>query len=909
MNQVLPMPGSADDASWHALPAEEVLQRLATDLRGLTSAEAERRLEQHGRNRLPAQGRRSALTRFLLQFHNILIYILLVAATVTALLGEWVDTSVILGVVIVNAIVGFIQEGRAERAMEAVREILAPEATAIRDGVPVVLPAEELVPGDIVVVRSGDKVPADMRLARARNLQIQEAALTGESLPTSKEVGPAPVSCTLGDRASMAYSATIVTYGQATGIVVATGPETEIGKISGKLGSIEALKTPLLRRLEGFSRWLSAIILVVSAATFAFGTLVRGLPAEEMFLAAVSLAVSAIPEGLPAIMTIALAIGVQRMAVHHAIIRRLPAVETLGSATVICSDKTGTLTRNELTVRTVLLPCRDIAVEGVGYEPKGGFLQRGQRLAVHEDRELLDALRMALLCCDSTIRNSEEGWAVVGDPTEGALVVAAAKAGLDQLAENEAHPRIDAIPFEALHRFMATLHRSSTGERFIVAKGAPERILEMCNTERSGGERPLDVADWHKRLDELADQGQRLLAVAVKPAPPGQEQLEHSHIDNGFELLAAFGLIDPPRAEAKRAVQDCHRAGIIVKMITGDHTRTARSISRELGIASSAGRVMNGRDLDKTSDEDLRAVAREVHVFARASPEHKLRLVEALQADGHVVAMTGDGVNDAPALKRADIGAAMGRKGTEAAKEASEMVLADDNFATVAAAVREGRVVYDNLQKAILHILPTNGGEVLTVIAAILLGYHLPMTPVQILWVNMVTTVALSLALAFEPAERDVMARPPRPMSEPIVTRFGLWRMLLVTVLMSVPALGLFVFDLGQGAPLEEARTATVNMIVMAEAFYLFNGRFLRQSSLSIEGLFGSRPVLIAVGVVLLLQAAFTYLPQMQFLFGTQGLSLVMWGRILAVGLLIFLAVELEKAIRRAWNGRAGRAG
>lgn len=884
------------------MPTAEVMHRLAADHSGLTSEEARRRLEEHGANRLPERVQKSALSRFLQQFHNVLIYVLIAATVVTALLEQWIDTAVIAGVVVINALIGFIQEGRAERAMEAVRNILAPEATVIRDGMHAIIPAEELVPGDVVLLHSGDRVPADLRLIRARNLQVQEAALTGESLPVSKRVEAVVPEASIGDRVSMAYSATIITCGQGTGVVVATGPDTEIGQISSTLGTIEELKTPLLRRLEGFGTWLSVIILAVSAAAFAFGLLVRGMPAGEMFLAAVGIAVAAIPEGLPAIITIALAIGVQRMAARNAIIRRLPAVETLGSATVICSDKTGTLTRNELTVRTIALPDRTVWVKGVGYEPIGSFEQQDQEIAVENDDELRNVLRMTLLCSDAKIRRSNDHWTVVGDPTEGALIVAAAKAHLDHAGEDEAYPRIDNIPFESEHRFMATLHRSRSGEGFVVVKGAPERILEMCSTERSGDEaRPVDPSRWHERMDVLAGLGQRLLAVAAKPAGPGQQHLDHDHMSDGFELLAVFGFVDPPRAEAVHAIADCHRAGIIVKMITGDHAKTARSISEELGIGR-GGSVMTGRDIDETNDEDLRAAAHDVHVFARTSPEHKLRLVRALQADHHVVAMTGDGVNDAPALKRADIGIAMGRKGTEAAKEAAEMVLADDNFATIAAAVREGRVVYDNLQKTILYILPTNGGQALTVIAALLLGYTLPMTPVQILWVNMVTAVTLAIALAFEPAESDVMDRPARSPRQPILTRYGLWRIGLVSFLMVAGALGLFAYDLVAGAPIEEARTAAVNTIVVIEIFYLFNARFLRASSLSWHALIGSRPVLIAIALVLILQSAFTYLPIMQALFGTSGLDALMWLRIVIVGFAVFLLIEVEKILMRRFD-------
>jgi magnesium-transporting ATPase (P-type) len=886
-------------AGWHAMPADEVLRRLETGREGLTDREARRRLSRYGPNRLPEPARTSPLVRFLLQFHNILIYVLLVAAAVTSLLGHWTDTAVIVGVVFINAIIGFIQEGRAERAMEAVRDLLAPEATVIRDGRRLTIPAEELVPGDLVLLESGGKVPADMRLVRAKNLRVQEALLTGESLPVSKTIDVVLPNAPVGDRLSMAFSGTIVTSGQAAGVVVATGANTEIGRISGTLGSIEEVTTPLIRRLQAFGWWLSAAILAISAATFAFGTLVRNASPGEMFMAAVGIAVAAIPEGLPAIMTITLAIGVQRMAARNAIIRRLPAVETLGSATVICSDKTGTLTRNELTVRTIALPGRDIVVEGVGYEPRGRFLRGDRELTPSDEPELIEALRMGLLCSDVGLRRDNGSWTIVGDPTEGALVVAAAKAGLDQKTENEKYPRIDAIPFESEHRFMATLHQDATGSSFIVIKGAPERILEMCEGERRNGDvRPLDAERWHEHIDRMASQAQRPLAVAMRPSHPDQRGLDHDHVRGGFVLLAVFGLIDPPRPEAISAISECHQAGITVKMITGDHARTAQAIGRELGITRDS-EVMTGRDLDQTNDEDLRKVAARVHVFARTSPEHKLRLVEALQADGHVVAMTGDGVNDAPALKRADIGIAMGRKGTEAAKEASEMVLADDNFATIAAAVREGRVVYDNLQKTILFILPTNGGEAFTIIAAILLGYQLPATPLQIMWVNMATAVTLGIALAFEPAEKNVMKRQPRPVTEPILTPFGVWRVAFVSALIVAATLGMFLWDIANGAPIAEARTIAVNVIVMAEVFYLFNARFIRDSSFNLTGLFGSRAVLAAIAMVVALQLAFTHLPIMQQLFGTQDLNLLMWSRVVIMGALVFLLVELEKAVLR----------
>jgi len=737
---------------WHAETVERVLAELGARPGGLTTGEARERLARYGPNRLRPPARRGPLARFLAQFHNILIYVLLGAAVMTALLGHGVDTAVILGVVVINAVIGFIQEGKAESALEAIRDMLPLQATVLRDGHRLELPAAELVPGDVVFLQSGDKVPADLRLLAVKSLQIQEAALTGESLPVEKHQRPAPENAALGDRHSMAFSGTLVTYGQGRGLVVATGDATEIGRISGLLATVAPLTTPLLRQLAGFGRTLTILILALAGLTFLFGTLVRDYAASEMFLAAVGLAVAAIPEGLPAIMTIALAIGVQRMAALHAIVRRLPAVETLGSVTVICSDKTGTLTRNEMTVQSVATSRDLYEVTGAGYAPRGAFLLDGEEVDLPGRPLLREMARCALRCCDAELRQVEGDWVVDGDPTEGALVTLAMKAGLDPAFESRACPRTDVIPFESEHRFMATLHHDHAGGAWICIKGAPERILQMCRRQRSdAGDEPLDGGYWQRRIEEIAARGERLLALALRATGPDHGELRFADVEEGLTLLGLFGLADPPREEAIAAVERCRAAGIRVKMITGDHVGTARAVGARLGLATTA--ALTGSELDRLSDRELVAQAAAVDVFARTSPEHKLRLVEALQSTGEVVAMTGDGVNDAPALKRADVGIAMGRKGTEAAKEAAEMVLADDNFATIANAVEEGRTVYDNLKKSIAFILPTNGGEALLLITAIAFGTLLPITPVQILWVNMVTTVTLALALAFEPAE------------------------------------------------------------------------------------------------------------------------------------------------------------
>ncbi|MCI0599448.1 MAG: HAD-IC family P-type ATPase [Beijerinckiaceae bacterium] len=894
--------------NWSALTPETVLRRLGSSITGLSDIEAARRLAQYGLNRLPSAKRRSALLRLLLQFHNVLIYVLLAASVVTAFLSHLVDMGVILAVVAINAAIGFIQEGKAEKAMDAVRKMLSLQATVIRGERRLVVGAETLVPGDIVFLQSGDKVPADLRLVRVKTLQIQEAALTGESAPVDKDVTAVAPDALLGDRASMAYSGTVVTYGQGTGVVVATGMATEIGRISSMLSDVESLTTPLLRQMADFGRWLTAVILALAFVVFGVGAWVWNFPAAEMFMAAVALAVAAIPEGLPAVITITLAIGVERMARRKAIIRRLPAVETLGAVTTICSDKTGTLTRNELTVRTVVTAASVYEASGAGYDPHGGFGENGKVISADGAPDLTEALRAAAFCNDAVLSEKEGVWGIDGDPTEGALLTAALKAGLDLHEETRERPRTDEIPFESRHRFMATLHHDRFGNGFIYVKGAPERLLEMCfwQRDRGGEERPLAADYWLRHIDGIASKGQRVLGVAAKRTDAGHRQLEFGDVEHGLTFLGLFGLIDPPREETIAAVDQCITAGIGVKMITGDHAVTAGAIARELGLTTH-DRVLTGRDLDKLPDEELGAAVLNTTVFARTSPENKLRLVKSLQSHGQIVAMTGDGVNDAPALKRADIGIAMGVKGTEAAKEAAGMVLADDNFASIVDAVREGRAVYDNLRKTILYMLPTNAGEALTVIAAIALGDVLPVTPVQILWINLVTEVSLGMALAFEPPEPGIMARPPRPPKKPIVSGYFVWRVAFVMVLMLIATFGLFELEKAKGASLETARTVAVNALVACEITYLFSARFLSAPSMSWQGVCGSRPVLIAAGLCVIFQILFTYAPWMQALFGTTGLGLITWAHVIAAGVALFVVMEIEKAVFR-YAGRRDKA-
>ncbi|MCG2634432.1 MAG: cation-transporting P-type ATPase [Gammaproteobacteria bacterium] len=895
-------PDFSTSVPWHALEVDTIFQQLSSSTEGLSQPLAEQLLQKLGPNRLSPAKKKGPLARLLAQFHNVLIYVLLGAGAVTALLGHWVDSSVIIGVVVINAIIGFIQEGKAEKALDAIRNMLSQQAMVKRDGKLISLPAEQLVPGDVVFLQSGDKVPADLRLFKARELRIEEAMLTGESVPVEKLIQPVGQEATIGDRKCLAYSGTLVTYGQGQGVVVATGDGTEIGRISGLLREVQVLTTPLLRQMAVFAKWLTIAIGVIAAATFAYGALWRDYSVGDMFLAAVGLAVAGIPEGLPAIMTITLAIGVQRMARKNAIIRRLPAVETLGSVTVICSDKTGTLTRNEMTVQSLATGLGICEVSGSGYDPHGAFELDGKDTAPEAFPLLQEVAQAALLCNDASLSEVDGQWLIQGDPTEGALVTLALKAGLEQSYCHTQYPRIDAIPFESQHRFMATLHHDHEGHGYIYLKGAPERVLEMCHQQRVGGEDlPLDRAHWESCMNSMAERGQRLLAIAFKPTTAGQQGLAFNDVDEGLTLLGVVGIIDPPRDEATAAVQACQSAGIRVKMITGDHAITARAIGAQMGIGDGAT-VVKGIELETFNEAQLQNAVLQCDIFARVSPEQKLQLVTALQAAGEVVSMTGDGVNDAPALKRADVGVAMGHKGTEVAKEAAEMVLADDNFASIAHAVEEGRTVYDNLKKSILFILPTNGGEALTIIAAVVMGRMLPITPAQILWVNMITAVTLALTLAFEPPERNVMQRPPRNPREPLLSGFLIWRVIFVSLIIVAGTFGLFLWERDHGSSIELARTVAVNTLVMFEIFYLFSARYLLAPSLTHKGLTGNPYALYAIGLLMVFQLGFTYLGPMQTLFVTTGMGAEAWLRVIVVASSVLFLVELEKMLLRKYS-------
>ncbi len=877
------------DQPWHSLTEAEVLERLAADRAGLDEEEAARRLAAHGPNSLPQAAATHPLLRFLAQFHSPLIYFMLAGALAAGLLGHIVDTAVILVVVLVNAIVGFVQEGKAERALGAIRDLISPHAAVMRDGRRQTVPVATLVPGDAVILEAGDRVPADVRLLRARGLTIDEALLTGESVTAEKNEAPVAGDAPLGDRSGMAFSGTLVTTGQATAIVVETGTRTEIGRISTLLQNVEQATTPLLRQINAFAHRFTRVVLGGAVLLFAFAVLVRGFGWEDALIAVVALSVGIIPEGLPAVITITLAIGVQRMAARNAVVRKLPAVETLGATSVICTDKTGTLTRNEMTVRHVLIERHELLVEGAGYVPQGS-LTAGDG---DDDATALAAaepiVACGLLCNDAALRHKGDDWVVEGDPMEGALVALAMKTGLDPDHVRGEWRRLDEIPFDAAYRFMATLHRGPAGETVIHIKGAPEAVIAM-----TGG----DPAVWDERIAAAAARGERVLGFAMKRLDMAQERLSFEDVSGGATLLGLMGFIDPPREEAVAAIAQCRSAGIAVKMITGDHVATALAIAQQIDLADDP-QAITGAELDALPDDALVKLVQRVSVFARTSPEHKLRIVRALQSDGAIVAMTGDGVNDAPSLKQADVGTAMGRKGTEAAKEASEMVLLDDNFASIVAAIHEGRTVYDNIRKVISWTLPTNGGETLAVVLAILLGFALPMTATHILWINLILAATLGLVLAFEPSEPGVMARAPRPAGAPLLSPFLLWRVVLVSVLLAGISLGLFFHALGSGRDIETARTMVVNMLVVAEIFYLFNVRYLGMHSLTWRGALGTPAVLGAIAIVVVAQLLFTYAPFMNALFHSRPLSLADGALIIGMGVALMLLLEGEKLLMR----------
>ena len=892
------------DRQWECLSVQEVVAFLNSNLStGLTQQEVAERQERFGSNQLTPQKKSSPWMRFIQQFNQPLLYILIGAGVVTLFLQEWVDAGVIFAVVLINAIVGYIQEARAEKAMEALAKSMVTQTRVIRDlrkrsaegnCTSSRLAASSLVPGDLVCLEAGDKVPADLRLLQCKHLQINESALTGESVPVDKNSKPLESATSLGDRFNMAYAGTIVTAGQGRGIVVAIAEATETGKISALMERQTNLTSPIVRKLEKFSWQLLYVFLGLAALIIVVG-LGQGKSWIEMFEAAVALAVSGIPEELPPLVTIILAIGVSRMASRNAIIRKLPAVETLGSATVICSDKTGTLTENQMTVEAIYAGGQHYRVTGTGYSVEGKILHDDQSIVIEPDRGLLECLRCGLLCNDSHLKEQNKQLTVEGDPTEGAMIVVAEKARMHRVTLKQKLPRIDVIPFASEHQYMATLHENPEGDRIIYVKGSIEAILSRCDLGEEYGE----AQAIESIAEQMAVRGLRVLALAKKPVDFQLDSLSHKHIDRGLTFLGLQGMIDPPRQEAIRAVEACQTAGIGVKMITGDHAVTASAISQMLNLSQGEIQALTGKALEQMSDRELQNAVEDTVVFARVAPKQKLRLIEALQAKGEVVAMTGDGVNDAPALKQADIGIAMGKSGTEVAKEAADIILTDDNFASIEAAVEEGRTVYLNLRKAIAFVLPVNGGEALTILAGVLLGSALPILPLQILWVNMVSSSSLSIPLAFEPQPKNLMRSPPRPPNEPLLTSSILWRIAIISLFNWAATFGIFKWIVASTGEEVLARTMAVQTLVAAEIFYLLCiSRFIPSLWAKMRDRQGSIAYAPGIGIicVVVLQILFSQLSVMNALFETAPLSLTQWLICLGAGLpVVIFALILKR--------------
>lgn len=896
---------SEREVNWHSLSVEQCLEKLSVDKNGLTEEEATRRLDTHGPNALPSPATTPVWQRFVRNFKDPLVIFLLIAAAIAALVAQWVDAAVILSVVIINAIIAFIQEGKAEESLKGLRSILAPITHVVRDGQRKSVAVESLVPGDVVLLEAGDRVPADARLISAHSLRVDESVLTGESVTVEKTIAEVATDIVLGDRFCMLFSGTLIAAGQAMAVVTETGVNTQIGHIGRLIAETEELDTPLLQQVARFSKAFAIFAMFLALALFIFAVLFRDYSWVDALMLVVAITVGLVPESLLAVITITLALGVRRMAARNAIVRRLPAVETLGATTVICSDKTGTLTRNEMTIRTIVTKAGAITVEGSGYEPVGALeFQQGQTGTAVAAAEWI--AKIGCLCGDARLYEKEQQWHVEGDPMEGALHAYSIKANQDPRLLKQAYPRVDVVPFDAEYRFMATLNKARLGEQdelLILVKGAPEQLLALSRTQFSadGGEEALDRDYWLDTIEKIAEQGQRVLGFAYRRLT--SDLTEPFCLDSIRDLhfVGIAGFIDPPRAEVIDAVADCREAGIDVKMITGDHEKTAAAIARQLGQAEDL-RVLTGQQLDEVPDAQLPKVAEETSVFARTTPEHKLRIVRSLQSLGHVVAMTGDGVNDAPSLKQADIGIAMGNKGTEAAKEASQMVLTDDNFATINAAVYEGRAIYDNIRKVIAWSLATNGGEAIAIILALLIGLILPMSAVQILWINVVLTVTLALSLSFEPAEKGVMQSPPRKTGAALVSPFMAWRIVFVSILFSAFTFGIFQWALNGGRDVETARTMVVNMFCMLEIAYLFCIRQLRLKPFSPEVFKGTAAVRWSVLAVIVLQILFTYLPFLNMVFESRPLSVFEWSLIIVSGIVFIVIMEIEKAILQRYE-------
>ncbi len=889
-----------EEKRWHLLTRDESYAGLGTGPQGLSGAEAASRLEKYGPNELQAAHRVSPWAILIEQFKNVLILILLAATAISLFLGHGIESVVIAVIVLFAVLLGFVQEYRAEKAIDVLRKMAAPTATVLRDGVEVEVPARDLVPGDVILLNTGDRVPADARLIESVNLQIEEAALTGESVPVEKHTNRLEkADLPLGDRRNLVYAGTAVTYGRGRAVVTGTGMQTEFGKIAQMLQSVETGRTPLQQNLDRVGAALARIALVVVVIIVALG-LLRGQPFIEMLIFGIALSVAVVPEALPAVVTISLAIGVQKMVKRNALIRRLPAVETLGSTTVICSDKTGTLTKDEMTVRRLYSAGQVYEVSGSGYQPEGVFTTDGGSPA-DLPAPVLEMLTAATLSSDTRlVRSNGSGWDIKGDPTEGALIVAAAKASLDKDALETRFPRVEEIPFSSETKRMTTLHQTENGV-VAYAKGAPEVILASCDTVMTvQGPIPLDEREREQILSQaqsMAGEALRVLAIASKP----QATLETA--ETGMTFLGLAGMIDPPRAEAKAAIEVCSDAGIRPVMITGDHPLTAQAVARELGLLKNGGRVVTGAELEQMPDEQLRAEVEDISVYARVSPAHKLRVVSAWQSRGHIAAMTGDGVNDAPALKKADIGIAMGITGTDVTKEAAAMTLTDDNFASIVAAVEEGRGVFGNIKKYLMYLLSSNIGEIGLIAGATLLGLPIPLSAVQILYVNLATDGLPALALSVDPPEKDLMKRKPRNPRKGIFTRPVVTLMTLGGLWSALVNLGLFTWALNSGRTLEEAMTLTFVSLVLIQFFKAYNFRSDRHSVL--DRPFANKWLNLAIVWEIALLLVIFAVPFLRNAFGITVLSLQEWLILGGLAFTIVPVLELAKWMeRRGWFGK-----
>ncbi|MBG0916958.1 cation-transporting P-type ATPase [Exiguobacterium profundum] len=875
-----------EDRPWHALEVDEVRTHVETDLEsGLTTESVTSRQDEFGKNVLPEKEKTPEIIKFLRQFNDVLVYVLLAAAVVTGFLGEYIDTIVIVLVVTIIGVVGYLQENKAEEALEGIKKLLETKATIVRNGKQSEIDSSDLVVGDVLVLAAGDKVPADARVVQAEKFKVEESALTGEATTVEKKSDVVKEDAVLADRKNMVYSGTSVATGSAKAIVTAIGEGTELGQINASISEVQTVKTPLIRQTTKFGQTVSIAILIISVVIYAFGYFLRDYEPVELMLTTIGLAVAAIPEGLPAVISIILALGVRNMAEQKAIVRSLPSVETLGAVSVICTDKTGTLTKNEMTVKQIVTANHDIEVSGSGYAPNGDLELNGQPFDLDDDESMIDLLTVGKTCNDSQLNEEDGDWVINGDPTEACLLTVAEKAErpIERLKV------ISKIPFDSEYKYMATLV-DYKGERMIFVKGAPDRLFDMASSE------DFKQDYWDEKRKEIADRGQRVLGAGLKRVDSSKASIDHEDVEDGLTFLGLFGIVDPPRQEAIDAVAACRDAGIRIKMITGDHKDTAVAIAKELGMEVEG--ALEGRELTDMTDEEIKEASVHNDVFARTSPNDKLRLVKGLQENGLITSMTGDGVNDAPALKRADIGVAMGIKGTEVAKEASQMVLVDDNFKTIYNAVREGRRVYDNLKKTILFLLPTNGGQALLVAMSILLGAAAPLSPVQILWVNMVVAITLSLAIAFEPLEESTMKRPPRPANVPLLSRYYIFRVTFVSIIIGGGSLWINYMLGDFDYSTEKLQTITLNAIVMAQLFHLYNCRTELAPAFN-RHFFDNKIAFLVSALLIALQLFITYVPFMHTLFGTAPLTWEDWIYPVAFGAVVFIIVEIEKAISR----------